>query len=101
MCKGKGVVTLRATLVHIDDEGHITEKPNVFTAPSESELSADEAHICTSAPNATILHLHAHVRTGNVAESCKCQDSFILWGAKVAFKEELFLFFYCCVVRII
>ncbi|CAB1425099.1 unnamed protein product [Pleuronectes platessa] len=32
VCKGKGVVTLRATLVHIDDEGD--EEPNVITAPS-------------------------------------------------------------------
>ncbi|XP_019950039.2 sorbin and SH3 domain-containing protein 1 isoform X8 [Paralichthys olivaceus] len=34
VCKGKGVVTLRATLVHIDDEGCISEEPNVITAPS-------------------------------------------------------------------
>lgn len=40
VCKGKGVVTLRATLVHIDDEGHITEKPNVFTPPSKSRETA-------------------------------------------------------------
>ncbi|XP_028325439.1 sorbin and SH3 domain-containing protein 1 isoform X11 [Gouania willdenowi] len=32
--KGKGVVTLRATLVHIDDEGCISEEPNIITAPS-------------------------------------------------------------------
>uniref|UniRef100_A0A8C4EE18 Sorbin and SH3 domain-containing protein 1 n=1 Tax=Dicentrarchus labrax TaxID=13489 RepID=A0A8C4EE18_DICLA len=37
VCKGKGVVTLRATLVHIDDEGCISEEPNVITTPSESE----------------------------------------------------------------
>ncbi|XP_030603567.1 sorbin and SH3 domain-containing protein 1 [Archocentrus centrarchus] len=34
VCKGKGVVTLRATLVHIDDEDCISEEPNVITAPS-------------------------------------------------------------------
>ncbi|XP_067383035.1 sorbin and SH3 domain-containing protein 1 isoform X9 [Channa argus] len=34
VCKGKGVVTLRATLVHIDDEGCISEEPNVITMPS-------------------------------------------------------------------
>ncbi|XP_061602031.1 sorbin and SH3 domain-containing protein 1 isoform X2 [Cololabis saira] len=34
VCKGKGVVTLRATLVHIDDEGCISEEPNAITAPS-------------------------------------------------------------------
>ncbi|AWP14335.1 putative protein similar to vertebrate sorbin and SH3 domain containing family [Scophthalmus maximus] len=34
VCKGKGVVTLRATLVHIDDEGCISEEPSVITAPS-------------------------------------------------------------------
>ncbi|KAM9365478.1 LOW QUALITY PROTEIN: sorbin and SH3 domain-containing protein 1 [Pholidichthys leucotaenia] len=33
VCKGKGVVTLRATLIHIDDEGCISEEPNVITAP--------------------------------------------------------------------
>lgn len=36
VCKGKGVVTLRATRVHIDDEGCITEEPNVITTQSES-----------------------------------------------------------------
>ncbi|XP_034041600.1 sorbin and SH3 domain-containing protein 1 isoform X3 [Thalassophryne amazonica] len=35
ICKGKGVVTLRATLVHIDDEGCISEPPNAITAPSD------------------------------------------------------------------
>ena len=39
VCKGKGVVTLRATLVHIDDEDCDSEKPNVITAPSKSEFS--------------------------------------------------------------
>lgn len=34
VCKGKGVVTLRATLIHIDDEGCISEEPNVITTPS-------------------------------------------------------------------
>ncbi|XP_029031014.1 sorbin and SH3 domain-containing protein 1 isoform X3 [Betta splendens] len=34
VCKGKGVVTLRATLVHIDDEGRITEEPSVAPATS-------------------------------------------------------------------
>ncbi|XP_051815679.1 sorbin and SH3 domain-containing protein 1 isoform X5 [Acanthochromis polyacanthus] len=34
VCKGKGVVTLRATLVHIDDEGCISKEPNVITTPS-------------------------------------------------------------------
>ncbi|XP_044071219.1 sorbin and SH3 domain-containing protein 1 isoform X3 [Siniperca chuatsi] len=34
VCKGKGVVTLRATLVHIDDEGCISEEPNVIPTPS-------------------------------------------------------------------
>lgn len=37
VCKGKGVVTLRATLVHIDDEGCVSEEPNVIDAPSKSE----------------------------------------------------------------
>ncbi|KAL3050001.1 hypothetical protein OYC64_012127 [Pagothenia borchgrevinki] len=35
VCKGKGVVTLRATLVHIDEEGCISREPNVITAPSD------------------------------------------------------------------
>uniref|UniRef100_A0A3Q1IGL6 Uncharacterized protein n=1 Tax=Anabas testudineus TaxID=64144 RepID=A0A3Q1IGL6_ANATE len=39
VCKGKGVVTLRATLVHIDDEGCISKEPNVITMPSESASS--------------------------------------------------------------
>uniref|UniRef100_A0A8C7SGI7 Sorbin and SH3 domain containing 1 n=2 Tax=Oncorhynchus mykiss TaxID=8022 RepID=A0A8C7SGI7_ONCMY len=34
VCKGKGVVTLRATLVHIDDEDCVSKDPNVETAPS-------------------------------------------------------------------
>ncbi|XP_038592868.1 sorbin and SH3 domain-containing protein 1 isoform X1 [Micropterus salmoides] len=34
VCKGKGVVTLRATLVHIDDEGCIGDEPNVIPTPS-------------------------------------------------------------------
>nr|XP_040033689.1 sorbin and SH3 domain-containing protein 1 isoform X5 [Gasterosteus aculeatus aculeatus] len=34
VCKGKGVVTLRATLIHIDDEGRISSEPNVVTTPS-------------------------------------------------------------------
>uniref|UniRef100_A0A4W5NTT5 Sorbin and SH3 domain containing 1 n=1 Tax=Hucho hucho TaxID=62062 RepID=A0A4W5NTT5_9TELE len=33
VCKGKGVVTLRATLVHIDDEDCVTKESNVETAP--------------------------------------------------------------------
>lgn len=37
VCKGKGVVTLRATLVHIDDEDSISEEPNIITTPSESD----------------------------------------------------------------
>uniref|UniRef100_A0A4W6CZ09 Sorbin and SH3 domain containing 1 n=1 Tax=Lates calcarifer TaxID=8187 RepID=A0A4W6CZ09_LATCA len=41
VCKGKGVVTLRATLVHIDDEGCISEEPNVITAPSKSANSPE------------------------------------------------------------
>ncbi|MED6287262.1 hypothetical protein CHARACLAT_014586 [Characodon lateralis] len=34
VCKGKGVVTLRATLVHIDDEDFVSEEPNVITPTS-------------------------------------------------------------------
>ncbi|XP_062422679.1 sorbin and SH3 domain-containing protein 1 isoform X9 [Pungitius pungitius] len=34
VCKGKGVVTLRATLIHIDDEGRISSEPNAITTPS-------------------------------------------------------------------
>uniref|UniRef100_A0A3B5K6H4 Sorbin and SH3 domain containing 1 n=1 Tax=Takifugu rubripes TaxID=31033 RepID=A0A3B5K6H4_TAKRU len=43
--KGRGVVTLRATLVHIDDEGHITEKPNTFTTPRDwtSRINGDSS----------------------------------------------------------
>ncbi|XP_055775613.1 sorbin and SH3 domain-containing protein 1 isoform X1 [Salvelinus fontinalis] len=33
VCKGKGVVTLRATLVHIDDEDCVSKESNVETAP--------------------------------------------------------------------
>uniref|UniRef100_A0A3P9LSS1 Sorbin and SH3 domain containing 1 n=1 Tax=Oryzias latipes TaxID=8090 RepID=A0A3P9LSS1_ORYLA len=32
-CKGKGVVTLRATLVHLDDDGCITPEPGAITPP--------------------------------------------------------------------
>ncbi|KAM7385921.1 hypothetical protein PAMP_001962 [Pampus punctatissimus] len=35
VCKGKGVVTLRTTLIHIDDEGCITEESNVITTPRD------------------------------------------------------------------
>ncbi|XP_028279439.1 sorbin and SH3 domain-containing protein 1 isoform X3 [Parambassis ranga] len=43
VCKGKGVVTLRATLVHIDDEGCISKEPNVITTPSgwTSQINGD------------------------------------------------------------
>ncbi|KAM4591065.1 sorbin and SH3 domain-containing protein 1 isoform 1-T1 [Odontesthes bonariensis] len=45
VCKGKGVVTLRATLVHIDDEDCVCEKPNVITAPSgwAGQINGDSA----------------------------------------------------------
>uniref|UniRef100_A0A674N1I6 Sorbin and SH3 domain containing 1 n=1 Tax=Takifugu rubripes TaxID=31033 RepID=A0A674N1I6_TAKRU len=48
--KGRGVVTLRATLVHIDDEGHITEKPNTFTTPSKSRETAVCAQLSVYSP---------------------------------------------------
>lgn len=35
VCKGKGVVTLRATLVHIDDEGCVSAGPDVTDTPGE------------------------------------------------------------------
>ncbi|XP_041866385.1 sorbin and SH3 domain-containing protein 1 isoform X3 [Melanotaenia boesemani] len=43
VCKGKGVVTLRATLVHIDDEDSISDEPNAITAPSgwTSQINGD------------------------------------------------------------
>uniref|UniRef100_A0A8D3APL5 Sorbin and SH3 domain-containing protein 1 n=1 Tax=Scophthalmus maximus TaxID=52904 RepID=A0A8D3APL5_SCOMX len=77
VCKGKGVVTLRATLVHIDDEGCISEEPSVITAPSKSEpvrlkncitSSSSSVYPCTSTVNPTIVLLQ-HNRgehTGNV-----------------------------------
>lgn len=37
MCKGKGVVTLRATLVHIDDEGCVSAGPDATDTPSKCE----------------------------------------------------------------
>ncbi|XP_053188420.1 sorbin and SH3 domain-containing protein 1 [Scomber japonicus] len=45
VCKGKGVVTLRATLVHIDDEDSITEEPNIITTPSgwTSQINGDSS----------------------------------------------------------
>uniref|UniRef100_A0A7N8X3E1 Sorbin and SH3 domain-containing protein 1-like n=1 Tax=Mastacembelus armatus TaxID=205130 RepID=A0A7N8X3E1_9TELE len=45
VCKGKGVVTLRATLVHIDDEGCISEEPNVIRTPSDwtSQINGDSS----------------------------------------------------------
>ncbi|XP_029961828.1 sorbin and SH3 domain-containing protein 1 [Salarias fasciatus] len=41
--KGKGVVTLRATLVHIDDEGCISDEPNVISMPRgwTSQINGD------------------------------------------------------------
>ncbi|KAM4607632.1 sorbin and SH3 domain-containing protein 1 [Polymixia lowei] len=43
VCKGKGVVTLRATLVHIDDEDSISEESDVISAPSgwTSQINGD------------------------------------------------------------
>ncbi|XP_029305228.1 sorbin and SH3 domain-containing protein 1 [Cottoperca gobio] len=43
VCKGKGVVTLRATLIHIDEEGCISREPNVITTPSDwtSQINGD------------------------------------------------------------
>ncbi|XP_047458273.1 sorbin and SH3 domain-containing protein 1 isoform X3 [Mugil cephalus] len=45
VCKGKGVVTLRATRVHIDDEGRVSEEPSVITAPSgwTSQINGDSS----------------------------------------------------------
>ncbi|KAM8859710.1 sorbin and SH3 domain-containing protein 1 isoform 11-T12 [Spinachia spinachia] len=45
VCKGKGVVTLRATLIHIDDEGRISSEPNVITTPSgwTSHINGDSS----------------------------------------------------------
>ncbi|KAM8852037.1 sorbin and SH3 domain-containing protein 1 isoform 3-T3 [Synchiropus picturatus] len=45
VCKGKGVVTLRATLVHIDDEGCISEEPNINKMPSgwTSQINGDSS----------------------------------------------------------
>uniref|UniRef100_UPI0037E7B036 sorbin and SH3 domain-containing protein 1 isoform X1 n=1 Tax=Semicossyphus pulcher TaxID=241346 RepID=UPI0037E7B036 len=45
VCKGKGVVTLRATLVHIDDEGLISEETNVITTTSgwTSQINGDSS----------------------------------------------------------
>ncbi|KAF1375995.1 hypothetical protein PFLUV_G00225970 [Perca fluviatilis] len=45
VCKGKGVVTLRATLVHIDDEGCISGEPNVITTPCgwTSQINGDSS----------------------------------------------------------
>ncbi|XP_053730465.1 sorbin and SH3 domain-containing protein 1 isoform X2 [Synchiropus splendidus] len=45
VCKGKGVVTLRATLVHIDDEGCISEEPNITKMPSgwTSQINGDSS----------------------------------------------------------
>ncbi|XP_054654401.1 sorbin and SH3 domain-containing protein 1 isoform X7 [Dunckerocampus dactyliophorus] len=35
VCKGKGVVTLRATLVHLDDEASGSAEPSVITTPRD------------------------------------------------------------------
>ncbi|KAM3863358.1 sorbin and SH3 domain-containing protein 1 [Diretmus argenteus] len=45
ICKGKGVVTLRATLVHIDDEDCISEESDVITTPSAwtSQINGDSS----------------------------------------------------------
>uniref|UniRef100_A0A3Q2WRL6 Sorbin and SH3 domain-containing protein 1-like n=1 Tax=Haplochromis burtoni TaxID=8153 RepID=A0A3Q2WRL6_HAPBU len=45
VCKGKGVVTLRATLVHIDDEDCISDEPNVISTPSgwTSQINGDSS----------------------------------------------------------
>ncbi|XP_041645127.1 sorbin and SH3 domain-containing protein 1 isoform X1 [Cheilinus undulatus] len=43
VCKGKGVVTLRATLVHIDDEGHVSQEPDDITTAGgwTSQINGD------------------------------------------------------------
>lgn len=43
VCKGKGVVTLRATLVHIDDEDCVSAGPDVTDTPSKCEWVATMA----------------------------------------------------------
>lgn len=40
VCKGKGAVTLRATLVHVDDGDCITQEQDVNPAKSEWKVSA-------------------------------------------------------------
>uniref|UniRef100_A0AAY4E468 Sorbin and SH3 domain containing 1 n=1 Tax=Denticeps clupeoides TaxID=299321 RepID=A0AAY4E468_9TELE len=42
VCKGKGAVTLRATLVHIDDEDCISQEPAGDTAKGESPCGASK-----------------------------------------------------------
>uniref|UniRef100_A0A3B5B1H9 Sorbin and SH3 domain-containing protein 1-like n=1 Tax=Stegastes partitus TaxID=144197 RepID=A0A3B5B1H9_9TELE len=78
VCKGKGVVTLRATLVHIDDEGCISEEPNVITTPGwTSQINGDSSKAglaeggcnstadlpCTSSVNPTIVLLQHNRNT--------------------------------------
>ncbi|XP_076025458.1 sorbin and SH3 domain-containing protein 1 [Genypterus blacodes] len=45
VCKGKGVVTLRATLVHIDDDDSNSEEANPITTPSDwtSQINGDSS----------------------------------------------------------
>lgn len=57
VCKGKGVVTLRATLVHIDDEDCVSEEPNVITPSGwTGQINGDDskAGLAEGGSNATV-----------------------------------------------
>lgn len=77
VCKGKGVVTLRATLVHIDDEGCVSEEPNVITTPSgwTSQINGDssKAGLAEGGSNITaeLPHVNNTQCQGNLPESIK------------------------------
>ncbi|CAL8257000.1 unnamed protein product [Lota lota] len=67
VCKGKGVVTLRATLVHIDDEDRVSKDPRVTIPPggwtklingdiAEAGLAEGGSHITADLPSVNNTH---------------------------------------------
>lgn len=56
VCKGKGAVTLRATLVHIDDEDGMGQELSMNSAKSELEMEDVSIGECSEyiAPGSTV-----------------------------------------------
>ncbi|XP_055083031.1 sorbin and SH3 domain-containing protein 1 isoform X3 [Periophthalmus magnuspinnatus] len=69
VCKGKGVVTLRATLVHIDDEGSDQANGITDTGAWRGQINGDEAK--TGLAEGGINNSSADLQTVNSLQQCQ------------------------------